>query len=211
MPSARWRLTIVVLGVIWLNLSSLAVAAEPTDMVKQVTDRVLRILEDPQWQGPGKEDQRQQQLRQISEHAFAWEEMARRALAVHWRERSPQERQEFVQLFRDLVERTYINRLEQASKEKQDILYTGERVDGSRAVVSTKAITTRRTEIPLEYRLIKQNGGWQIYDVLIEGVSLINNYRSQFNEIIRSSSYENLVQKLRSRDESVAAPGQKAR
>jgi phospholipid transport system substrate-binding protein len=197
-----------VLGVIW---GSLAAAAEPTDMVKQVTDRVLGILEDPQWQGPGKEDERQQQLRQISEHAFAWEEMARRALATHWRERSPQERQEFVQLFRDLVERTYVNRLEQASKEKQDILYTGERVDGSRAVVSTKAITTRRTEVPLEYRLIKQNGGWQIYDVLIEGVSLINNYRSQFNDMIRSSSYENLVQKLRSRDDSVAAPGQKAR
>jgi phospholipid transport system substrate-binding protein len=208
MPSARWRLALVVLGVIW---GSLAAAAEPTEMVKQVTDRVLRILEDPQWQGPGKEDERQQQLRQISEHAFAWEEMARRALATHWRERSPQERQEFVQLFRDLVERTYINRLEQASKEKQDILYTGERVEGSRAVVSTKVITTRRTEVPLEYRLIKQNGGWQIYDVLIEGVSLINNYRSQFHDMIRSSSYENLVQKLRSRDESVAAPGQKAR
>ncbi len=211
MPSAKWRLAIVVLGVIWLGLGSLAVAGEPTDTVKQVTDRVLRILEDPQWQGPGKQDERQQQLRQISEHAFAWEEMARRALAVHWRERSPQERQEFVQLFRDLVERTYINRLEQAVQEKQDIIYAGERVEDSRAVVSTKAVTTRRTEVPLEYRLIKQSGGWQIYDVLIEGVSLINNYRSQFNDIIRSSSYDNLVQKMRARDESVAAPGQKAR
>jgi phospholipid transport system substrate-binding protein len=211
MPSARWRLATVVLGVIWLGLSSLAAAGEPTEVVKQITDRVLKVLEDPQMQGPGKEDERQRQLRQIAERAFAWEEMARRALAVHWRERSPQERQEFVQLFRDLVERTYMNRLEQASKEKQDILYTGERIEDSRAVVSTKAITTRRTEVPLEYRLVKEAGGWQIYDVLIEGVSLINNYRSQFNEIIRSSSYENLVQKMRSRDESVAAPGQKAR
>jgi phospholipid transport system substrate-binding protein len=210
MPSARWRWTIVVLGIVWLGLSGLAVAGEPTDVVKQITDRVLKILEDPQWQGPGKQDERQQQLRQISEHAFAWEDMARRALAVHWRERSPQERQEFVQLFRELVERTYINRLEQASKEKQDILYTGERVEDSRAVVSTKAITTRRTEVPLDYRLVKEAGGWKIYDVLIEGVSLINNYRSQFNQIISSSSYENLVQKMRSRDESVAAPGQKA-
>jgi phospholipid transport system substrate-binding protein len=209
MPSARWRLATVVLGVIWLGLSSLAAAGEPTDVVKQITDRVLKILEDPQLQGPEKQDERQRQLRQISERAFAWEEMARRALAVHWRERSPQERQEFVQLFRDLVERTYMNRLEQASKEKQDILYTGERIEDSRAVVSTKAVTTRRTEVPLEYRLIKGAGGWQIYDVLIEGVSLINNYRSQFNEIIRSSSYKDLVQKMRSRDESVAAPGQK--
>jgi phospholipid transport system substrate-binding protein len=211
MPSARWRWAIVVLGVIWLGLSHQVVAGEPTDVVKQITDRVVKVLEDPQMQGPGRQDERQRQLRQISERAFAWEEMARRALALHWRERSAQERQEFVQLFRDLVERTYINRLEQASKEKQDILYTGERVEDSRAVVSTKAITTRRTEVPLEYRLMKEAGGWQIYDVLIEGVSLINNYRSQFNEIIRSSSYENLVQKMRSRDESVAAPDQKAR
>jgi phospholipid transport system substrate-binding protein len=200
-----------VLSVIGLSLSGLAVAGEPTDAVKQITDRVLAILEDPQWQGPEKQAERQQRLRQISEHAFAWEEMARRALAVHWRERSPQERQEFVQLFRDQVERTYINRLEQAAKEKQDIVYAGERVEDSRAVVSTRAITTRGTEVPLDYRLIKRNGGWQIYDVLIEGVSLINNYRSQFNDIIRSSSYENLVQKLRSKDETVAAPGQKAR
>jgi phospholipid transport system substrate-binding protein len=200
-----------VLGLLWLGLSSLAVGGEPTDMVKQTTDRVLKILEDPQWQQPGKEEARRQQLRQISERAFAWEEMARRALAVHWRPRSPQERQEFVQLFRDLVESTYMNRLEQASKEKQDIFYTGERVEDSRAVVSTKVLTTRRTEVPFEYRLMKEAGGWKIYDVLIEGVSLINNYRSQFNDIIRSSSYENLVQKMRSRDGSVAAPGQKAR
>jgi phospholipid transport system substrate-binding protein len=211
MPSAWWKLTIVVVGLIWLSLNSLAMAGEPTDVVRQITDRVLAVLEDPQWQGPDRQSERQQRLRQISEHAFAWEEMARRALAVHWRERSPQERQEFVQLFRDLVERTYINRLEQASKEKQDILYTGERVEDARAVVSTRAVTSRGTEVPLDYSLIKQNEGWQIYDVRIEGVSLINNYRSQFNDIVRSSSYENLVQKMRSRDESVAAPGEKAR
>jgi phospholipid transport system substrate-binding protein len=118
---------------------------------------------------------------------------------VHWRERTPQEQQEFVGLFKDLVESTYINRLETSAQEKREIQYVGEQLDGSRAVVKTNVVTRRNQQVPIEYRLHKVDGRWLIYDVLIEGISLVNNYRAQFNRIITSSSYNDLIQKMKNR------------
>jgi phospholipid transport system substrate-binding protein len=191
--------TMLLLSAVWLSAVGAATAGEPTDVVRQITDQVLKILEDPQFQAPNRQAERQERLHKIAEQAFDWQEMARRALAVHWRERTPQEQQEFVKLFRDLVEGTYINRLESAIQEKREIQYVGEQVDGSRATVKTNVVTRRNQQVPLEYRLHQVNGRWQIYDVLVEGISLVNNYRSQFNRIITSSSYNELVQKMRNR------------
>jgi phospholipid transport system substrate-binding protein len=205
--------TILLLSAFWLSTIGMASAGEPTDLVRQTTDQVLKILEDPKLQGPDKRAERQARLHELSEQAFAWQEMARRALATHWRERTPQQQQEFVGLFRDLVEGTYMNRLETATQEKQDIQYAGEQVDGSRAVVKTTVLTKRNQQVPIEYRLQKGDSRWQIYDVLVEGISLVNNYRSQFNQIISSSSYDALVQKMKSRqvEEPTASPGRKVR
>jgi phospholipid transport system substrate-binding protein len=138
-------------------------------------------------------------LHKIADQVFDWQEIARRALAVHWRQRTPQEQQEFVRLFRELVEGTYMNRLETAAQEKRDIQYVGEQLDGPRAAVKTNVITRRNQQVPIEYRLHKVDGRWLIYDVLVEGISLVNNYRSQFNRIITSSSYQELVQKMKNR------------
>ena len=205
------RLTVMLLSTVWLASAGLAVAGPPTDMVRQTAEQVLKILEDPQLQGPDKQDARQERLRQISEQAFNWQEMAQRALATHWRERTPQERQEFVALFRDQVERTYISRLEQAAEERQAIQYVDEQIDGSRAVVRTKAFTKHNVEVPLEYRLQQVDGRWLIYDVIVEGISLVNNYRSQFNRIINTSSYENLIQRMKSRqtEDPTAGPARR--
>jgi phospholipid transport system substrate-binding protein len=150
-------------------------------------------------------------LHKIAEQVFDWQEMARRALAVHWRERTPQEQQEFVGLFRDLVEGTYINRLESAIQEKREIQYVGEQVEGSRATVKTSVLTKRNQQVPIDYRLRKADGGWKIYDVLVENISLVNNYRTQFNSIISSSSYNALVEKMRARqgNELSGGPGRK--
>jgi phospholipid transport system substrate-binding protein len=205
-----WRTpiaTIVVLSAAWLAFVGAASAGEPTDLIKRTTDQVLKILEDPQLQGPDKEAQRQQLLHQVAEEAFNWQEMARRALATHWRERTPEERQEFTGLFKDLVERTYMSRLEQAAAERRDIQYVGEQLDGSRAIVKTKAITTRNLEVPLDYRLSKVGDRWQIYDVMVEGVSLVNNYRSQFNRIITTSSFHALIERMKTREIEKAAGG----
>jgi phospholipid transport system substrate-binding protein len=189
----------LLLSAVWLSAVGPATAGEPTEVVRQITDQVLKILEDPQFQAPNRQAERQERLHKIAEQAFDWQEMARRALAVHWRERTPQEQQEFVKLFRDLVEGTYINRLENAIQEKREIQYVGEQVDGSRVAVKTQVVTRRNQQVPIEYRLHRVDGRWLIYDVLVEGISLVNNYRSQFNRIITSSSYNDLVQKMRAR------------
>jgi phospholipid transport system substrate-binding protein len=203
--------TMLLLSGIWLSAIGLATAGEPTDVIRQTTDQVLKILEDPKLQGPDKQAERQERLHKIADQTFDWQAMAQRALAVHWRGRTPQQQQEFVGLFRELVERTYMNRLETATQEKQDIQYVGEQVDGSRAAVKTNVVTKRNQQVPIEYRLQKADGRWKIYDVLVEGISLVNNYRSQFNQIISSSSYEALVQKMKSRqgDELSAGPERK--
>lgn len=203
--------TMFLLSAVWLSAVGLATAGEPTDVVRQITDQVLKILEDPQFQAPNRQAERQERLHKIAEQVFDWQEMARRALAVHWRERTPQEQQEFVRLFRDLVEGTYINRLESAIQEKREIQYVGEQVDGSRATVKTAVVTRRNQQVPIEYRLQKADGRWLIYDVLVEGISLVNNYRSQFNRIITSSSYNDLVQKMKNRqgDELSGSPQRK--
>lgn len=200
--------TMFLLSAVWLSAVGLSTAGEPTDVVRQITDQVLKILEDPQFQAPNRQAERQERLHKIAEQVFDWQEMARRALAVHWRERTPQEQQEFVRLFRDLVEGTYINRLESSIQEKREIQYVGEQVDGSRAVVKTNVVTRRNQQVPIEYRLQKADGRWLIYDVLVEGISLVNNYRSQFNRIITSSSYNDLVQKMKTRqgDELSGSP-----
>jgi phospholipid transport system substrate-binding protein len=200
--------TMFLLSAVWLSALGLATAGEPTDLVRQITDQVLKILEDPQFQAPNRHAERQERLHKIAEQVFDWQEMARRALAVHWRERTPQEQQEFVRLFRDLVEGTYINRLENAIQEKREIQYVGEQVDGSRASVKTNVVTRRNQQVPIEYRVQKADGRWLIYDVLVEGISLVNNYRSQFNRIITSSSYNDLVQKMKNRqgDELSGSP-----
>lgn len=203
--------TMFLLSAVWLSAIGLATAGEPTDLVRQITDQVLKILEDPQFQAPNRQAERQERLHKIAEQVFDWQEMARRALAVHWRERTPQEQQEFVSLFRALVEGTYINRLETAIQEKREIQYVGEQVDGSRATVKTNVMTRRNQQVPIEYRLHKGDGRWLIYDVLVEGISLVNNYRSQFNRIITSSSYNDLVQKMKNRqgDELSGSPQRK--
>jgi phospholipid transport system substrate-binding protein len=197
----------LLLYTIWVSAVGLATAGEPMDLVRQTSDQVIKILEDPALQGPAKQAERQARLRKIADQAFDWEEMARRALAVHWRDRTPSQQQEFVQLFRDLVERIYMQRIESAIQEKREIQYVGEEVDGSRAVVKTNVVTRRNQQVPIEYRLHKAEGCWQIYDVLAEGISLVNNYRSQFNRIISSASYNALVDKMRARQDSELSDG----
>lgn len=202
-------LTIASLMVLCLAAIGSAAAGEAMAIVKQTTESVLAVLENAQLQGPDRRMEREERLRKISDGVFDWEEMAKRALAVYWRERTPQERKEFVGLFRDLVERAYMSRLESAVEQRQDVLYLDEQVDGSRAVVKTKVLAKRNLEVPIEYRLHKSSGRWQMYDVAIEGVSLVNNYRSQFNRIVQTSSYEALIQRLKAKQVEESSPGAK--
>ena len=175
-----------------------ALAASPTDEIKQTTNKILSVVTNPALKAPSKSEEREKLIRQAVDERFDWEEMARRSLAIHWAKRTPKEKKQFVRLFADLVERTYLKKIEDYSGEK--VLYEGEIKEGDYATVRVKIVTRRGEDIPVEYRL-KQQGGWFIYDVSIEGVSLVNNYRIQFHSIISQSSYENLVKRLKEKVE----------
>jgi len=174
-------------------------AGEPTDQMKQTVDAVLDILKNKELKRPEKARQRRAAIRKIVEIRFDFEEMAKRSLALHWRERSPEEKKEFVALYSDLLESTYISKIERYGDEK--IQYAGETMDNGYAKVKTRIITGKNIEIPIEYRLLKRDTKWKVYDVVIEGVSLVNNYRTQFNDIIGTSSYGELLKRMKKKQE----------
>jgi phospholipid transport system substrate-binding protein len=152
-------------------------------------------------QGTSQRDARRQQIRAIADEIFDWQETGKRALARHWQGRSPSERREFSTLFADLIERSYVSKIEQYSGER--VVYAGETVEGDQATVRTKLITKSNTEIPIDYRMQKEGDRWRAYDVVIEGVSLVSNYRTQFNRIIQQSGYPELVNKMKAKQEEL--------
>ncbi len=180
-----------------LLLVSVAFAGEPTALVKQTTDKVIDLLKNKEMKKPGKTEERRAAIRRTISERFDFEEMAKRSLARYWNQRTPDEKKEFVALYSDLLERTYIRKIEAYTDEK--FIYGEETDEGDYALVRTKVITKKDVDVPIEYRMAKKNGGWFVYDVVIEGVSLVNNYRNQFNEIMHSGSYETLVKKLKTK------------
>jgi len=191
-----FKLFVLIVG---LSLSAVfplnAIAGEPTDQVKQTVDAVIQILNNKELKKPAKVEERRATIRETVEKRFDFEEMAKRSLALHWKDRTPQEKKEFTSLFSDLLEDTYIRKIERYEDEK--VVYTDERIDGPYATVRTRIVTTKEIEIPVDYKIFKKGQKWEVYDIIVEGVSLVNNYRTQFNQIIRSGSYEDLVQKLK--------------
>ena len=174
-------------------------AGAPTDTLREYTDAVQKVLEDPAFKGEDRRNERRAAVRKLAAEAFDVQETARRALGTHWQQRSPAEREEFVQLFADLLEHTYISKVDLYGGER--LRFTDERVDGESAVVRAKVVTKQGTEVPIEGRMHKRGERWLIYDVVIENISLIANYRAQFDRIIRTSSYAELVKRLRNRNE----------
>ena len=136
-------------------------------------------------------------MRKVAEEVFDLAETAKRALGPHWNQRTPAEREEFTQLFADLLETTYISRIDEYGGER--IRYVGEKIDGDTAVVQSRVLKKKGSEAPVEARMLKRGDKWYIYDVMIENVSLISNYRAQFDKIIRTSSYAELVKRLKER------------
>ena len=188
-------LTGIVFFLIVMAMVAPALAGEPTQQIKQTTDKILSILSDPALKTPAKAEERKRLIGKVVDERFAWEEMSRRSLARHWAQRTPDEKKEFIGLFRDLLERTYLDKVEGYSGEK--VNYEGDSIDGDYGAVKVKILTSTQREIPVEYRLLKKGNTWLVYDFSVEGISLINNYRSQFNSILTKSSYKDLIQKLK--------------
>jgi phospholipid transport system substrate-binding protein len=199
----RPRLLILALaGLVALAAAAPAAAGAPTDQLKGAIDRVISTIESPALKGEGKVMDRRREVRKIANDIFDFGEISRRSLARHWQGLSDRDREEFIVLFGDLLERSYVSRIEQYGGEK--IQYTGEKVEGDLAVVSSKIIAKGGTEVPVDYRMLRRGDRWLVYDVSIEGVSLVANYRTQFNKIIQTSSYKDLVKKMKAKqDEAV--------
>lgn len=170
-------------------------AGEPTQQIKETTDKILVILSNPSLKGPAQAEERRKVIGQTVDERFDWEEMSRRSLARHWAARTPEEKKEFIGLFRDLLERTYLDKVDDYSGEA--VTYQGDTIDGNYASVKVKIVTSKGKEIPVEYRVMKKQTQWLVYDMTIEGVSFVNNYRSQFNSILSKSPYSELVKRLK--------------
>ena len=203
-PSKKSSLFIAAL---WLAISMIAadaVAGLPTDQIKATVEKALVVLKDPRFKPPAKQQERRDQLKQILFARFDFAEMAKRSLGPDWRRRTPQEQEDFVRLFTDVLERAYADIIESYTNEK--IVYVYEKVDGTYADVYSKIVTAKGEEYTINYKAQLAGNDWKVYDVVAENVSLVNNYRSQFTRVISKSSYEELVRRLRDKSEFTGAP-----
>lgn len=167
-----------------------------TDRLRPEIERVLQTLDDPTLKPVARASERRQALRDITNGLFDWAEMAHRALGTHWDARSEAERAEFSDLFRGLVERAYLAKIERYGGEK--IAFAGESVDGEQATVRTRVVM-RQGDVSIDYRLSARGDRWLIHDVVVDGISITANYRAQFNEVLTKSSYQELVKRIRAR------------
>jgi phospholipid transport system substrate-binding protein len=177
-----------------LAFSRFAQAGEPLEVVRTAVDKAVQILKDPKLQSQDKKKERVERLREALNPIFDYEEMAKRALGTHWRRRTPVEQEEFVKLFRDFLERIYSDKVDLYGGEK--VRFGREVIDKDFAQVESTIIKPKGEELAVIYKLRQLNGQWKVYDAVVENISIVNNYRSQFDRIISSSSYEELVKRL---------------
>jgi phospholipid transport system substrate-binding protein len=196
------RISAALLAGALLGVPVPARAGAPTEQLKASVEQIVKLLEDPALRAEARAGERRAAIRKEAEGVFDFGETAKRALGRHWQGLGQKDRLEFIGLFTDLIERAYVSKIERYSGER--IVFSGEAVEGGLATVRTRFVTKQNTEIPVDYRMQQRGDRWLVYDVSIEGVSLINNYRTQFDKIIQSSSYAELVRRLKAAD--AAAP-----
>lgn len=199
-----WRLALVGLAMIagWGGLPLSASAASPTEAVKSTITQVIKALEDPELKKPARTEDRRRTLETIIGERFSYSEMAKRALGAQWPKLQDKERKEFIELFQRLLSASYADKIEGYTGEQ--VFYLSERKEDNYAEVRTR-VTSGKAEIPLDYRMISNSDDWRVYDIIVDGVSLVKNYRGQFDKILRESSYTELVEKLRQKVEKPKA------
>jgi phospholipid transport system substrate-binding protein len=179
--------------ILMFGLTSLALAGEPQDRLKGGIDKVIGILSDPALKGPAKRAERQKKLRTVADGFFDWRELSKRAVAESWPKFTPKQQDDFIVSFSELLQKTYILKLEKYNNEK--VNYVKEQVEGNQAFINTQVVMKDKT-IPINYIMIKRDQ-WMVYDVVVEGVSLVKNYRSQFSKILSKESPEALLQRIK--------------
>lgn len=186
----------------YVLVPSYSSAGAPTEQIRASVDKLLTVLKNPQLKSAARTRERRDQLRQVISARFDFAEMARRSLGAQWRRLTPKEQEEFVRLYTDLLERAYIDRIESYSDET--FAYLRENLDKDYAEVNSRIVTDKGEEFSLNYKVHLVNGEWKVYDVVVENISLVNNYRSQFSRIITNSSYEELIRRMKEKQIEVA-------
>jgi phospholipid transport system substrate-binding protein len=186
---------LIVSLVLWLGGMAPAQAGEPLELVRSAADKVIALLRDPQLKTADRKRERVERLKAIVNPIFDYDEIARRTLSANWERRTPAEREEFTKLFRAFLEKVYSDQID--INEGDRLVFGREIVNQDFAEVESKVINDKNEESPLIYRLKRSDGGWKIYDAVVEDVSIVNNYRSQFNRVITKSSFEALKKMLR--------------
>jgi phospholipid transport system substrate-binding protein len=184
---------IVLFALAWVQAAS---AGPPTDQLRDGVQRVVTILMAPELSGDTKINERSAAINKVADEIFDFGETAKRALGRHWAQRTPAEREEFVRLFTELLQRTYLSKVDQYNSE---MTFQDDVVDGNQAVVRTTLLLGKGRGMSLEYRMHHAGDRWQVYDLSIDGISLVASYRSQLDKIVRTESYEGLVARLKSR------------
>lgn len=198
----RWA---PVVAMIYLSVALPVTAGVPGDEMRATIENVLATLQDPNLKGPEKQRDRRNKLKSVIYPRFDFAEMAKRSLGAHWQRRSPEEQKKFVEVFTELVEAAYLDAIESYNGEK--VVVANDKQDQTFADVSSRIVTKKGEEFSIDYKLHQVEGGWKVYDVVLENISLVNNYRSQFNRVIGKSSYEALLSKMM--EKQFEAPGKK--
>ncbi len=189
----------MLLALVAVGASLRACADEPTAQVRATTDKILALLAEPALKTEARNTERRQLIREQLDRRIDWATAARSSLGRHWAKRTRAEQTEFVSLFSRLLEENFIDKFETHHAELDKVEYLGERIIDEYASVKARISTKDQIDHPVEYRLQKSGKDWRIYDVLLEGVSLVKNYRDQFDEILAKSPYEKLVADLRAK------------
>lgn len=195
----------LIIGILFFSTASRAGAGDPSDEMRATIENVLATLKDPSLKGAHKQEERRKKLKTVVYPRFDFAEMGKRSLGSHWQKRSAQEQKQFIELFSELVEASYIDAIDSYDGEK--VVVGNERQDDGFAEVSTKILTKKGEAFAVDYRLRQTDSAWKVYDVVLENVSLVNNYRSQFNRVIAKSSYDELLNKMKQKQ--FDTPGKK--
>ncbi|MFB3122259.1 MAG: phospholipid-binding protein MlaC [Candidatus Binatia bacterium] len=194
MESSRTTSAVLLLLILCLLIPAPLSAGGPTDQIRDAVEKAIAIIQDPELKTKRKREERLNRLRKAIYPRFDFAEMAKRALGFQWRRLTSSERKEFIHIFTDLLEQSYIRYIDSYNEEK--FIFLREKLDGRYAEVRTRILTRKGEEFSVNYKTHLVNGEWKIYDIVAENISMVNNYRSQFKRVLSKSSYEELVSRI---------------
>jgi phospholipid transport system substrate-binding protein len=178
-----------------LTFPPFAYSAAPLDTVQEHVNKVLEVLRDPTLKGEPGRKLKKEKIYSISEEMFDFTELSKRSLGQNWNKLNAGQQEEFIKLFKSILETAYADKITSYTDER--IIFKEEITLSEKTVEVPTVIVAKTSEIPINYRLLQEKGRWKIYDVVIEGVSLVNNYRTQFREILANKTPEALLDILR--------------